>query len=119
MSDDTPMSETLDSIAGKISELAKRFDAVETRFDARFAQVEARFDGVEQRIAETRSQLGVKIEAVHAEVKLVYDVVIAQQEKNKANDKEHGEFREQLTDHDLRLRALGSHKGGGRNRRRV
>jgi hypothetical protein len=116
MSDEKPVPETLETIAASIRELRQsmesRFSEVDTRFDA----VDARFDKVERRItteiADAKAQLGVKIEAVHAEVKLVYDEAIAQRAKHTANDADHERFREDLTNHDLRLRALASRKNG-------
>ena len=69
MADENSVPETLESIAAKLGELAKRFDAV----DDRFGKIESR---ITKEIAETRSQLGVKIEAVHSDVKLVYDEVV-------------------------------------------
>lgn len=130
MADETPVPETLQTIAEQISALSKsidqrfdavdkrfdavdkRFDAIEQRFDRRFNEVDQRFEKIERRIttetAETRSQLGVKIEAVHAEVKLVYDDVIAQRDKHKTNDKDHQEFRKRLDAHDLQFLARTS-----------
>jgi hypothetical protein len=80
MPDDNSVPVTLESLAAQIKAFSesmnRRFDAlgdVNARFaavDARFAAVDARFDAVEAKIdkseAETRSQLGVKIEAVDA-----------------------------------------------------
>lgn len=99
MGDENLVPETLDTIAAKLSELTKRFDKFESR--------------ITTELAETRSQLGTKIEAVHAEVKLVYDEVIAQRAKHKANENEHDQFRKRLADHDLRLLALRPRKSRG------
>jgi len=98
MSDEKPVPETLETIAAGIR-------ALRQSMDSRFGAVDTRFD-------EVKAQLGTKIEAVHAEVKLVYDEVIAQRAKHKANADEHDRFREQLEDHDTRLLALTRRKSG-------
>jgi hypothetical protein len=100
MSDETPVPETLETIAASIR-------ALRQSMDSRFDKVESR---ITTELAETKSQLGMKIEAVHAEVSLVYDEVIAQRAKHKANDEEHGRFRERLGNHHLRLLALTRRK---------
>jgi outer membrane murein-binding lipoprotein Lpp len=53
---DTPVPETFETLAAKIDTLSKSID---------------------QRFEETKSQLGVKIEAVESKVDKVYDEVIA------------------------------------------
>jgi hypothetical protein len=62
--DDTPVPETLETIAEKITALGKSID---------------------QRFEETKAQLGVKIEAVDAKVTLVYDAVISLQKQADTN----------------------------------
>ena len=90
MPDDTPMA-TLESIAAqlttvvaKVDTMATRLDAMDARFDTvakRLEAGDARLDGLDAKIdtsaAETRAQLGVKIEAVEEHVTRVYDAVIA------------------------------------------
>lgn len=88
--------ETLDSLGGQIRALAKSIDA-------RFARVDTRFD-------ELKAQFGARIEAVDANVKLVYDVVIAQSDRNNANDKAHERFETRLDDHAARILALETPK---------
>jgi hypothetical protein len=90
--DDKPMPDTLETIAEKLTALGKSIDG-------RFAKIDRQFE-------ETKSQLGVKIEAVDARVKLVYDEVIARRDKATVNEKEHVEFRERLDKHELRILAL-------------
>lgn len=87
-----PVPETLETIAAKI-------DALSTSNDERFAKVDQQF-------AETRAQLGVKIEAVETKVVQVYDEVIAMREKGKRNATEHKTFRKRLENHDVRILAL-------------
>jgi tetrahydromethanopterin S-methyltransferase subunit G len=115
-----------DAVDARFGAVDARFDAVDARFgtvDEQFAAQKSfnttvgdRFDSLERRItteiADVKAQLGVKIEAVHAEVKLVYDEVIAQRAKHKTNAQDHERFDADLTNHDLRLRAL-ERKGGG------
>jgi len=98
--------ETLDSLGEQIRALGKSIDARFAQVDARFAQVDTRFAQVDTRFDELKAQLGARIEAVDANVKLVYDVVIAQTDRNKANDKAHERFEKRLDDHDTRLLAL-------------
>ena len=89
---DSPMPETLETIAAKI-------DALSSSNDKRFA-------AVDQQLAETRAQLGVKIEAVEAKVVQVYDEVIAMREESKRNAMEHKTFTKRLDNHDVRILAL-------------
>jgi hypothetical protein len=39
-------------------------------------------------------------------VKLVYEAVVAQNQRHKRNDVDHGRFRKRLADHDVRILAL-------------
>ena len=61
---DVPGPETLQTIAAKIDALSKSFDERFAKVDQRFEQIDQRFEKVDQQFAETRAQLGVKIEAV-------------------------------------------------------
>jgi hypothetical protein len=56
---ETPVPETLETIAAKIDALAKSNDQ--------------RFATVDQQLAETRAHLGVKIEALDTKVVQIYD----------------------------------------------
>jgi septation ring formation regulator EzrA len=85
---ENPMPETLETIAKKIDALNKRFSTVD------------------QQLAETRSQLGVKIEAVDTKVTQVYDEVIAMRNETKRNASEHKTFTKRLANHDIRILAL-------------
>jgi hypothetical protein len=85
MSDEAPVTETLQSIADKIDRLANAMDA---RFD------------------DLKSQLRVEIEAVRGDVRLVYDVLLAQQETNARNRADHDAFSTRLDDHDIRIVSL-------------
>jgi hypothetical protein len=89
---ENPVPETLETIAAKIDALSKSNDV--------------RFARVDQQFAETRAQLGVKIEAVETKVVQVYDEVIAMREGSKRNATEHKTFTKQLDSHDLRILAL-------------
>jgi hypothetical protein len=97
---DTPMPETLQTIAAKITALGKSMDE--------------RFERVDRQFADVKAQLGVKIEAVDAKVDLVYDVLIAQQQYAGANALAHDEFRERLDNHDVRILALEPPKSADR-----
>lgn len=105
--DDTPVPETLQTIAASIAALRKSMDQ---RFDETSAQVggqiEALRKSMDQRFEETNAQLGVKIEAVDAKVLLVFDAVIAMRELAETNTKDHQGFTERLENHDLRILAL-------------
>ena len=87
-----PVPETLETIAAKIDALNKSNDK--------------RFAAVDQQFAETRAQLGVKIEAVETKVVQVYDEVIAMREEARRNATEHTTFTTRLDNHDVRLLAL-------------
>ena len=92
MADEKPMPETLETIADKIVALGKSIDE--------------RFAKVDQQFAETRAQVGVKIEAVDEKVTRVYDAVIAVEGHKQSNDKAHVRFNKRLDDHDVRILAL-------------
>lgn len=83
------MPETLESLGERIVALGESMDK---RFD------------------EVKAQLRAQIEAVDANVKLVYDTVIGQNDKNKANEKAHKQFKKRLDDHDVRILALENPK---------
>jgi RNA processing factor Prp31 len=89
---DNPMPETLETIAAKIDALSKSNDK--------------RFAAVDQQLAETRAQLGVKIEAVETKVVQVYDEVIAMREESQRNAMEHKTVTKRLDNHDVRILAL-------------
>lgn len=89
---ENPVPETLETIAAKIDALSKSSDK--------------RFATVDQQFAETRAQLGVKIEAVETKVVQVYDEVIAMREESKRNATEHKTFTKRLDNHDVRILAL-------------
>lgn len=97
--DDTPVPETLETIAEKITALGKSIDQ-------RFAKVDQQFAKVDKRLDETNAQLGVKIEAVDANVMLVFDAVISLRELADTNTKDHQRFTERLDKLDLRILAL-------------
>jgi len=88
---DTPVPETLETIAEKITALRTSMD---------------------QRFEETNAQLGVKIEAVDAKVTLVFDAVISLRQLADTNTRDHQRFTERLDNHDVRILALESSKPG-------
>jgi chromosome segregation ATPase len=120
MADETPVPETLDTIAAKLTALGKsidnrftkiddRFTKIDERFtkiDDRFTKIDERFTNVDQQLAETKAHLGIKIEAVDDKVTRVYDAVIALQQHNTANTKAHAQFTVRLEDHEVRILAL-------------
>ena len=97
--DDRPVPETLETIAAKIT-------ALRTSMDQRFATVDQRFANVDKQLDETKAQLGVKIEAVGADVTLVFDALVSLQKLADTNTKEHRRFTERLDNHDVRILAL-------------
>jgi archaellum component FlaC len=142
---DTPVPETLETIAEKITALGKsigqRFGRVDEHFakvdeqlgriDQRFATVDQQFakvdeqlgkidqhsatvdqqfKSIDQQFAALKSQLGVKIEAVDANVTLVFDAVISLRQLADANTKDHQRFTERLDNHGVRILALESSK---------
>jgi glycine cleavage system regulatory protein len=113
--DDTPVPETLETIAEKITALGKSIDQRFAKVDQQFAKVDQQFAGVgqqfksiDQQFEETKAQLGVKIEAVDAKVTLVYDAVISLQKQADTNARDHQRFTERLDNHDVRILALES-----------
>ncbi len=119
---DTPVPETLETIAERITALAKsielrftrvdeRFDSVDQQFtsvDQHFTSVDQHFKSIDQRFDEMKAQLGVKIEAVDANVTLVFDAVMSLQKHAENNAKDHQRFTERLNNHDVRILALES-----------
>ena len=118
--DDTPVPETLETIAQKITALGKsidqRFATVDQQFanvdqqfatiGRQFAKVDQRFATVDKKLDETKAQLGVKIEAVGANVTLVFDALISLQNLADTTTKDHQRFTERLSNHDVRVLAL-------------
>ena len=103
---ETPMPETLETIAAKIDALAT---SVEQRFagvDRRFGAIDQRFAAIDGQFDETRAQLGVKIEAVDAKVDKVYDELIAMRAEANRNTSERETYTSLLENHDIRLLAL-------------
>jgi hypothetical protein len=96
---ETPVPETLETIAEKVTALGKSIDQ-------RFAKVDQQFAKVDQQFAETKAQLGVKIEAVDAKVTLVFDAVLSLQKHSDTNVSDHQRFTERLDNHDVRILAL-------------
>ena len=96
---DTPMPETLETLAAKMTQLS---ETVQTGF----GQTDARFRSIDRKLDEMRAQLGVKIEAVDTRVTQVYDAVIALTSHEKQNRKDHQRFDNKLDDHDVRILAL-------------
>ena len=86
---DTPVPESLETIAEKITTLGQSMD---------------------QRLEETKAHLGVKIEAVDAKITLVFDAVISLRTLADTNAKDHQRFTERLDNHDIRILALESPK---------
>jgi septal ring factor EnvC (AmiA/AmiB activator) len=103
---ETPVPETLETIAAKIDALSKSNDERFGKIDQHFAQVDRQFAQVDRQFDETKAQLGVKIEAVDTKVKQVYDEVIAMRAETTRNAKEHEAFTKRLDSHDLRILAL-------------
>ncbi|MGH9408790.1 MAG: hypothetical protein ACRD1V_04985 [Vicinamibacterales bacterium] len=99
----------------RFEQVDARFEQVDARFeqvDRRFEQVDDRFARVERRVDETRTQLKTEVEALRGDVRLVYDVVIAQADRNERNDADHARFAERLENHDVRILALEPPKRG-------
>ena len=97
MSDEkSRVPETLQTLGEGIAALAKSMDA-------RFTILEK---SMATQFAEVKAQLGTRIEALDTKITLVYDTVIAQTDKNKANDTAHERFEKRLDNHDTRILAL-------------
>jgi DNA anti-recombination protein RmuC len=121
---DSPVPETLETIAARIEALSakmhqqfakvdQQFVKVDERFvnvDQQLAKVDQQFTKIDQQFAETRAQLGVKIEAVDSRVRLVYDAVLALQGHAETNVADHKRFTERLDKHDVRILALESRR---------
>lgn len=93
------MPETLETIAAKLTDLGESIKK-------QFSQVDQRFSELDKKVDQAKAHLEMKIEAVQADVHLVYDVVIAQQDRNKANDRAHKVFKKRLDNHEIRILAL-------------
>ena len=92
MSDDKPVPETLETIAGSIRGLRKSMDE-------QFAKVDTRFD-------ELKAQLRAEIEAVRGDVQLVAEAAVAQEKRNRRSAADHKRFKTQLEEHAVRILAL-------------
>ena len=114
---DTPMPVTLETIASSLTELKRsmdeQFKRVDERFkrvDEQFQHVDKRFDQAEKDRATLKSQLEIKIEAVEAELHLVYDEVIGTRSEVRAIRSEHATFTQLFDNHEVRIQALESKK---------
>jgi hypothetical protein len=119
MSDEQPMPETLETLAQRIAALPTKADLAgfatksdlerfATKADLeRFAtKADLERFATKADLADLKSQLQTEIEALRDDVKRVYDVVIAQDVRNAANDNEHAHFRTALDAHEIRILAL-------------
>ena len=110
MSDEKPVPETLETLAQRIAALPTKADLERfaTKADLEPFATKADFEPFATRadLAELKSQLRTDIQALRADVKLVYDVVIAQDARNKVTDKDLKALKKQLNKHDLRILAL-------------
>ena len=113
MSDETPVPETLETIAASIRDLRTSMDERFTKVDERFTKVDERFGKVDQQFAkidtrfdELRSQLRTDIEAVRGDIRLVAEATATQHKRDRRNDADHKRFKTQLEDHDVRLLTL-------------
>jgi chromosome segregation ATPase len=103
------IDERLGGIDERLAKGDKQFTTIDERLggiDERLAKGEKRFTTIDEQFAETRAQLGVKIEAVDAKVSLVYDVLIAMREESEQNARDHKRFTKRLNNHDVRILAL-------------
>ena len=103
---ETPVPETLETIAAKIDALRKSNDERFGKIDRQFGTIDHQFGTIDRRFDELKSQLGVQIEAVDTKVQQVYDEVIAMRAETKRNAKEHKAFTRRLDSHDLRILAI-------------
>ena len=94
-----PMPPTLESIAASLTELKKSMDA-------QFKRVDERFDQAEKDRVTLKSQLEIKVEAVEAEVHLVYDEVLGTRSEVRAIGSEHATFAQLYDNHEVRISAL-------------
>jgi peptidoglycan hydrolase CwlO-like protein len=85
-------------------------DAHFTSVDAHFTSVDAQFKEIDEKIdqqtEDLKAHLGMKIEALHETVKLVYDAVISHQAHFGANEMAHETFTKRLDNHDIRILAI-------------
>lgn len=101
MNDEKRVPETLETLAQRIAALPTKADLEQFATKTDLERFATKAD-----LAELKSQLRADMEGLRDEVKRVYDVVIAQNDRNKASDADHTAFRTQLDDHDVRILAL-------------
>jgi len=106
MSDETPVPETLETIAASIRDLRTSMDERFTKVDERFGKVDQQFAKIDTRFDELRSQLRTDIEAVRGDIRLVAEATATQHKRDRRNDADHKRFKTQLEDHDVRLLTL-------------
>lgn len=104
------MPETLETLAQRITALPTKADLERFATKADLERFATKTDlerfATKTDLAGLKSQLRAEMEALRDDVRRVYDVVIAQNDRNKANDADHTAFRTQLDDHDVRILAL-------------
>ena len=106
MSDETPVPETLETIAASIRDLRTSMDERFTKVDERFGKVDQQFAKIDTRFDELRSQMRTDIEAVRGDIRLVAEATATQHKRDRRNDADHKRFKTELEDHDVRLLAL-------------
>ena len=101
------------SVDARFASIDQRFASIDRRFasiDQRFALVDERFDRLEKAVQDgdekTRAFLGVKIDDVAGQVKLIFEKVSAVDERLEADSVEAATVQTTLEKHDLRLIAL-------------
>jgi hypothetical protein len=99
MSDETPMPETLETIAASIRDLR-------TAMDSRFASMDSRFASMDSRFDELKAQLRTEIESVRGDVRLVAEAFGAQTTRLERHERTDKTFKKRLDGHDTRLLAL-------------
>jgi len=106
MSDETPVPETLETIAASIRDLRTSMNERFTKVDERFGKVDQQFAKIDTLFDELRSQLRTDIEAVRGDIRLVAEATATQHKRDRRNDADHKRFKTQLEDHDVRLLTL-------------
>ena len=107
------VDERFNHVDERFNHVDERFNHVDERFnqvDERFTKVDERFTGAEKDRAALKSQLEIKLEALEAQVHLVYDEVIGTRSDVRAVRSEHATFTQLFDNHEVRISALESKK---------
>ena len=100
----------VEALDTKVEALDTKVAALDAKVDKGFASVDERFGKLEKAVHDgdekTRALLGVRIDGVSHEVKLIFERIDAIDQRHAEDAKKRAEVDHKLENHDLRILAL-------------